>query len=182
MPELIKREGGSEDFDCAKLARSIRQAGVPVYSVSAMVARACVLPVRDTNELRRRVEKELARRYPAAARNYVSTRRWRAVASDAVRPGQAGLNPATAARIGIEHGETIRVEFGRSTVTLDANFLPGLAQDHVWLSNADFARAGIGPAARVTVGRIGSAEPPAPDAQPDAATVSLSRPELFASV
>jgi hypothetical protein len=180
--ELVKRNGDREDFDCVKLARSIRQAGVPVYSVSAMVARACILPVRDTTELRRRVEQELARRYPVAARNYASTRRWPVAASDVVVQGQAGFSPATAARVGIGPGETVRVEFGGSTAALKASTLDKLAPDHVWLNYADLARAGIGPASRATVSRTRHGTMSSPDSWNDAAGESTARPQQISLV
>lgn len=124
-----------------------------------MVARACVRPVQSTAEMRVCIEQELARRYPVAARNYASTRRRFATASDKVERGQAGLDSTTAAQIAINDGDTIWVQQHGPTISLSTAILSDLTPDHIWLNSGDLERAGMSPGDRVMVGKPRHAGP-----------------------
>jgi len=161
VPEIVKRRGDREDFDGTKLARSLRQAGVPVFFVSAMVARVCMRAVQNTAEMRTRIEQELARRYPLAARNYALTRRRFATASNNVDHGQVGLHSITASQLSVGHRDAIWVQQHGPVISLIAVIMPDLTPDHIRLNSEDLAHAGMQPDARVMVAKPRIAGPTA---------------------
>lgn len=98
MFELVKRDGRRDEYDRAKLARSLMRAGVAPYMLEGILDSVAPNPDQDTGSLRASIESELKQWQPAAARRYARTRRLHAFGSGDFTLGSVCLHPDTAAR------------------------------------------------------------------------------------
>jgi hypothetical protein len=105
--ELMKRDGHREEFDRAKLARSLIRAGVGPQTLTRTLDRVEPGMDQHTGLLRLRIIVELALSHPGAARRYASTRGLIARGSEHAGYGWACMNPETVSRLGLRPGDTV---------------------------------------------------------------------------
>jgi hypothetical protein len=151
MFELVKRDGRREEYDGAKLAQSLRLAGVPPFVLSEIVSRVGLRPITTTKGLRASIETELKRWHPDAAIRYAQTCRLHALGSNAIARGSVQLCPEMVARFGAKTGDTIWLRPNGTSVPLTVETVARVEPDQIWLNRADLARMGINPGTRLLV-------------------------------
>jgi hypothetical protein len=147
--ELVKRDGRREEYDRAKLARSLERAGVAPYLLSGILDTVAPNPNQDTGSLRANVESELEGWHPAAARRYAQTRRLHAFGSSAFARGSVSLHPETIARFRAKPGDAVWLGANGTWVPLTVEAMAQIEAGQAWLNSADLARMGIHPGSRL---------------------------------
>jgi hypothetical protein len=105
--ELVKRDGRREQYDRAKLVRSLMRAGVAPYMLVGILDTVTPNPGQDTGSLRADIAAELEYWHPNAARRYATTRSLIVRASNQAGYGWVCLNPETVNRLGLKPGDTV---------------------------------------------------------------------------
>ena len=151
--EVVKRDGRCEEYDRAKLVRSLVRAGVAPFMLAGILDSVTPNPGQDTRALRASVESELEQWQPAAARRYAQTRRLRVFGSGAFALGSVILHPETAARFGTRREDTLWLGEDGAWVPLILETRAQIEPDQAWLRSAILADMGINPGARLLVTR-----------------------------
>ena len=149
MFDLVKRGGHPEEYDRAKLARSLVRAGVAPYMLTGIIDSIAPNPNQDTVSLRLNIESELKQWQPTAARRYAKTHRLQAFGSSASARGSVSLHPDTAARFGTRHGDTLWLGENGTWVPLIVETQAQIEPDQAWLNSAVLTDIGIKPGARL---------------------------------
>ena len=152
--EIVKRDGRSEEYNEAKLVRSLTRAGVAPFMLAGILHSVTPNPDQDTRALRASVESELEQWQPAAARRYAQTRRLRAFGSGAFALGSVSLRPETAERFGTRHGDTLWLGENGAWVPLVVETRAQIEPDQAWLHSAILADMGTNPGARIPATRV----------------------------
>ncbi len=159
--ELVKSDGRREEYDRAKLARSLLRAGVTPDVVVGALARVEPGPSQHTGLLRLRIVTELAHTYPNAARRYASTRSLVAIACKQAGFGWACLHPETVKRLGLRPGDTVWLGDKRTPAPFSIESREDVEPGHTWLNPREMAAMGVRDGARLTAaGRYPQPPPP----------------------
>ena len=158
--ELVKRDGRREEYDRSKLARSLLRAGVTPYTAAGTLAQVEPGPDMDTGSLRARVEAELERRQPSAARRYATTRSLIARAAEQSGFGWVCLNPDTVNRLGLRPGDTVWLNDKRTPAPFTIESREDVERGHAWLNPGEMAVMGLGDGARLTAAATYQEVPP----------------------
>jgi hypothetical protein len=147
--EIVKRDGRREGYARSKLARSLRQAGVPPYMLEGILDTVAPYPDQDTGSLRASIESELENWHPAAARRYAQTRRVPAFGSDAIARGRVDLHPETLAQFQVMPGNPLWLGENRARLPLIVETTKQIGLNQAWLNSADLADLDVNPGARI---------------------------------
>ncbi|MBN2465551.1 hypothetical protein JXD38_08015 [candidate division WOR-3 bacterium] len=147
--ELAKRDGHHEEYDIAKLARSLACAGVPSYMLAGILDAVDPRPGMDTNSLRERIERELALRQPLAAVRYTTTRTLTARGSRQAGYGWACINPEDLTRLSLRPGDTTWLSHEGTKAPFSVQCLEDVGRGHVWLNRREMAAMGVADGARL---------------------------------
>jgi len=180
--QLVKRDGRREEYNPAKLARSIAHAGVAPYMLAGILDAVDPRPGMDTDSLRRRVESELELRQPRAAKRYATTRTLTARGSPQAGYGWACINPEDFTRLNLRPGDTVWLSHGGSAAPFSVQNLEDVERGHVWLNRREMAAMGLSdgtkPAASVVYQETSLFDPLGGEADP-APPAGLSRPNHY---
>ena len=142
-PELVKRDGRREEYDRAKLARSLMRAGVAPNTLAGALDRIVPEPNLDTGSLRARIESELELLQPSAARRYATTRTLTARGSEQAGYGWACLNPETVSRLGLRPGDAVWLGHEGAPAPFSIECHEGVERGQAWLNPGEMAAMGV---------------------------------------
>jgi hypothetical protein len=176
MFELVKRNGRREEYDCAKLARSLTRAGVVPYMLAEVLDRVVSNPDRDTGTLRARVESVLALRQPTAARRYASTRSLTALGSEQAGYGWVCMNSETVSRLSLRPGDTIWLSHEGAAAPFSIESLSDVERGHAWLNTREMAAMGVRAGTRLAASSIYQVQSSSPEESPEFDRVCVTGP------
>ena len=136
---LVKRDGRREKYDRGKLARSLMRAGVAPDMLSEALDRIVPEPDLDTGSLRARVEFELERQQPGAARRYATTRSLTVRGSEQAGYGWACLSPETVGRLGLRPGDAVWLSHEGTPAPFSIECHDGVERGQAWLNPREMA-------------------------------------------
>ena len=139
MFELLKRDGRREEYDRAKLARSLMRAGVAPYMVAGITDCVAPNPYQDTGSLRANVEAGLACWHPNAARRYATTRSLIARASELSGYGWVCMHPETVSRLGLRTGDAVWLGYEGPSASFSIESLEAVERGEAWLNPREMA-------------------------------------------
>ncbi len=154
MFELVKRDGRREKYDCAKLVRSLMQAGLARYLLPGILDSVIPYPDQHTRSLRANVESELESWQPTAARRYARTRRVYVLGSEAVARGSAILHPEALARFMVKPGDAVWLGENETWVPFTLETMVQTKPGQVWLNSTDLAGMRVNPGARLLASAV----------------------------
>jgi len=102
--------------------------------------------------LRARVESELERRHPSAARRYATTRSLIARAAEQSGFGWVCLNPQTVNRLGLKTGDTVWLGDKKTPAPFSIESRQDVEPGQVWLSAREMTAMGVSNGTRLTAG------------------------------
>ena len=143
MFELLKRDGQREEYDRAKLARSLMRAGVAPYMIAGILDAVAPIPDQDTGSLRANVEAELESWHPNAARRYATTRCLVVSASEQAGYGWVCLNPETVNRLGLKPGDTVWLGHEGTPASFSIESHEGVERGQAWINPREMAAMGV---------------------------------------
>jgi hypothetical protein len=149
MFDILKHDGRREEYDRAKLARSLMGAGVAPYMLAGILDAVTPIPDQDTGSLRASIESELESWHPAAARRYAQTRRPHAFGSGALAHGVVALHSETMTRFEVKPGDTVWLGESETRAPFTVETLAQVEPGQAWLNSADLAGMGLNPGARL---------------------------------
>jgi hypothetical protein len=139
MFELVKRDGRRQQYDRAKLVRSLMRAGARLDMIARALALIEPWPGLNTTVLRSRVEAELERRQPNAARRYATTRSFVVHPSEQAGYGWVCMNPEAASRLGLRSGDTVWLCDGGTQAPFSIDSCENVAPGQAWLNPREMA-------------------------------------------
>ena len=161
--ELVKRDGRREEYDGAKLARSLMRAGVAPYMLVGILDSVDPRPGMDTNSLRERVASELALRQPGAAKRYATTRSLTARATEQAGYGWVCMNPETMSRLNLRPGDTVWLSNEGTPAPFSIESLQDVEPGRVWLNPREMSAMGVSNGTRLAASTVyHEALPPGP--------------------
>ena len=163
MPEIVKRDGRRENYDCAKLARSLARAGVAPHMLAGILDRVVPNQAQDTGSLRARVESVLALRQPSAARRYTSTCSLTARGSEQAGYGWICMNPETVSRLNVRPGDTVWLSYDGATAPFSIESLADVERGHAWLNSREMAAMGVRSGTRLAASSVYQVASPSPE-------------------
>jgi hypothetical protein len=154
MFDLLKRDGRREEYDRAKLARSLARAGVAPYMLAGILDAVTPIPDQDTGSLRANVEAELESWHPNAARRYATTRSLIVRASEQAGYGWVCLNPETVSRLGLRPGDTVWLGHEGTPASFSIESHEGVERGQAWLNPREMAAMGVREGAKLAASSI----------------------------
>ena len=161
MHKLVKRDGRREEYEGAKLARSLTRAGVAPYMLTGILDAVDPTPGMDTGTLRARVESELALRQPGAARRYACTRSLAVRGSELAGYGWVCLNPETVSRLGLRPGDTAWLSHDGTSAPFSVESFEDVERGCAWLNPRELAAMGVRAGTRLAASSLCDAASPA---------------------
>jgi hypothetical protein len=152
--ELVKRDGRREEYDRAKLARSLMRAGVAPYMLAGILDIVAPNPDQDTGSLRARVEAELTLRQPSAACRYATTRSVIIRASEQSGFGWVCMNPETVSRLGLRPGDTVWLSDKGTPAPFSAESREDVERGQAWLNPREMAAMEVEDGVKLAASRV----------------------------
>ena len=154
MFELVKRDGRREEYDRAKLARSLVRAGVAPYMLAGILDTVAPNPGQNTGSLRADVESELRCWHPTAARRYGTTRSLTVRGSEQAGVGWVCVNPETVSLLGLRPGDTVWLSDKEAPAPFSIESLEEVERGYAWLNPREMAAMGVGGGAKLAASSI----------------------------
>ena len=154
MFDLLKRDGRHEEYDRAKLARSLVRAGVAPYMLAGILDAVTPIPDQDTDSLRANIEAELECWHPKAALRYATTRGLIIRASEQAGYGWVCLNPATVGRLGLRPGDAVWLGNEGTPASFSIESHEGVERGQAWLNPRELAAMGVREGAKLAASSI----------------------------
>ena len=152
--ELVKRDGRREEYDRAKLARSLARAGVAPYMIAGILDAVTPIPDQDTGSLRADVEAELECWHPNAARRYATTRGLTVHGSERAGHGWVCMNPETVSRLGLRSGDTVWLNDNGAPAPFSVESHEDIERGQAWLNPREMAAMGVRDGAKLPASSI----------------------------
>ena len=145
MFRIVKRDGRREEYNKAKLARSLTRAGVAPYMLAGILDSVAPNPDQDTSSLRADVESELERWQPSAAKRYATTRTLTALGrgSEQAGYGWVCLNPEDVSRLGLRSGDMVWLSTDGTGAPYSIDSLEDVGRGQAWLNHREMAAMGL---------------------------------------
>ena len=151
---MKKKDGRKENFDRAKIERSLKKAKVDEKTAKEIANKVILREGMTTEEIRRNVVKELRNKNEKAAKLYENTHRLIARKSIKAAHGMVQLNEETMNWFKLKGGDTINVIHSGESKMLKVE--KGLLKNNeIYLNEKDLRNIGASEGMRISVQRQG---------------------------
>ena len=154
--EVFKRDGRLEVYDSAKLARSLRRAGVAPHMIAKIVFRIALNMGNCTASIRDCAERELAIHARAAGERYSAARLIPVQGSEQAARDQVYLHPQTAEVLRLRPDGLLWLGLDHSCVPFRARLSGLIERYNLCLNQSWIVSAGIAVGSRIAASRLES--------------------------